>query len=166
MPNPGILAARRFAGGLIKGLIPIVPDLFAVHTELNKSEEKNAAQRRLNALIIGGGGAAASLAVAGTDAIPAIAEGIIEGRRNMGQPPSGPEKLQQLQNCVPALNVDNHLRNLSYSAGKSAGISSTFEQDNVRRLISEAAKQCGAFVTPGERSGMYPSAVRGGSLNF
>jgi hypothetical protein len=165
MPNPGALA-RRFAGGLIKGLIPIVPDLYSVYAELNNPAEKNAAQRRLNALIIGGGGAAASLAVAGLDAVPQFAEGIIDGRRNMGHPPSGPEKLQQLQNCVPALNVENHLRNLSYSAGKSAGISSTFEQDNVRRLISEAAKQCGGFVTPGERSGMYPSAVRGGLLNF
>lgn len=159
MPNPGALAGR-FARGLIKGLIPIAPDLYSVYAELNNPAEKNAAQRRLNALIIGGGGAAASLAVAGTDAIPAIAEGMYQGR------PTGPEKLQQLQNCVPALNVENHLRNLSYSAGKSAGISSTFEQDNVRRLISEAAKQCGAFVTPGERSGMYPSAVRGGLLNF
>jgi hypothetical protein len=165
MPNPGALV-RRFGGELIKGLIPIAPDLYSVYAELNNPAEKNAAQRRLNALIIGGGGAAASLAVLGLDAVPQFAEGIIEGRRNMGQPPSGPEKLQQMQNCVPALNVENHLRNLSYSAGKSAGISSTFEQDNVRRLISEAAKQCGAFVTPDERSGMYPSAVRGGMLNF
>jgi hypothetical protein len=165
MPNPGALA-RRFAGGLIKGLVPIVPDLYTAYMEAKNPNEQNPVQRGLNALIIGGGGAAASLAVAGLDAVPQFAEGIIDGRRNMGQPPSGPEKLQQLQNCVPALNVENHLRNLSYSAGKSAGISSTFEQDNVRRLISEAAKQCGGFVTPGERSGMYPSAVRGGSLNF
>ena len=155
--------ALRLAGQVTKPVLRAVPlagDALVGISELINSNEPDVGQRIMNAAVIGGGGAAASLAVAGTDAIPAIAEGMYQGR------PTGPEKLQQLQKCAPALNDENHLRNLSYSAGEFMGKSNPSERDITRQLISEAAKQCGAFVTPGERSGMYPSAVRGGSLNF
>jgi len=161
---PNLLGqALRLAGQVTKPVLRAVPfagDALVGISELINSNEPDVGQRIINAAVIGGGGAAASLAVAGTDAIPAVAEGIYQGR------PTGPEKLQQLQKCAPALNVENYLRNLSYSAGEFIGKSNPSERDITRQLISEAAKQCGAFVTPGERSGMYPSAVRGGLLNF
>jgi hypothetical protein len=155
--------ALRLAGQVTKPLLHAVPlagDALVGISELINPNEPDVGQRAINSLVIGGGGAAASMAVAGLDVVPAIAEGMFQGR------PTGPEKLQQLQKCAPALNVENHLRNLSYSAGEIIGKSNPSERDITRQLISEAAKQCGAFVTPGERSGMYPSAVRGGLLNF
>lgn len=62
----------RLAGRFLKA-IPFAGDLAVGTAELYNPDEPDAAQRVLNALIIGAGGAGASAATAGLDIIPQLA---------------------------------------------------------------------------------------------
>jgi len=68
MPTiPGFKLAGRFLK-----YVPFAGDIAVGVKELYDRDEASAAQRILNALIIGGGGAAASAATGGVDFIPAV----------------------------------------------------------------------------------------------
>jgi hypothetical protein len=110
MPIPRPVA--RFAKA-----IPFLGDALAVGAELTNPAVRSPIQRGINAAVVGGGGMATSAVTGGLDAVPQLVQLVNEYTGG----PVGPEKLRQLQACAPALNAEEHLRELSTRAGSGAG---------------------------------------------
>lgn len=136
----------RIAGKLLRA-IPFVGDAAVAATELIPqsdaqgifkpffSEETDAMQRAKNAALVGGGGLAASALTGGADAIPAVAElvGIVgEG----AGAPKGPQMLNNMVGCSPALNVEHYLRSGAYGAKHGAS----------NEIIRKAGERCNAAI--------------------
>ena len=107
-PKPLIRFARA---------VPFLGDALAVGAELVNPQEPSIPQRVLNAAVVGGGGMATSAVTAGLDAIPQFVQ--LANEYTGG--PVGPQKLRQMQACAPALNAEEHLRELSTRAGSGRG---------------------------------------------
>ena len=110
MPAPKPI---RIAGKIL-GAIPFAGDAAVGAAELYNPDEPRAAQRLLNALIVGGGGAAASAATFGADAIPQIAGMFAD---------------TPLEN----LNTETILRRLSYLVGQGRDPGAT-TGEQIRRI--------------------------------
>lgn len=98
----------RLAGKFFKH-IPFAGDVGVGVAQLYNPDEASAAQRILNALIIGGGGAAASAATAGMDFIPAVVGSVAD---------------TPLEN----VNAETILRRLAYKLGQGKDPGSTTGQ--------------------------------------
>jgi|TARA_R100000084_G_C4632485_1_gene139124 hypothetical protein len=124
----------RMAGGnpnFIKRFgkyIPLLGDLANIALYLAEEDEPSPEQRFRNAVIIGGGGALASLATGGLDVIPAIVQGLGEAGEAFGLPKTDADPLFQ---AAPLLNVENYLREYSYSMDPDINIPES--QDKLRR---------------------------------
>ena len=125
----------RMAGGnpsfrkrFLKAL-PYVGDLINFGAYLVDSNEPSPEQRLRNALIIGGGGALASLATGGLDAIPALMElaGDFGEALDVKKTPVDPAF-----QAAPILNVENYLREYSYSMDPDREIPES--EDKLRRF--------------------------------
>lgn len=97
--------------------VPFLGDALAIGAELANPQEPSIAQRVINAAVVGGGGMATSAITGGLDAIPQFVQ--LASEYTGG--PKGPEKLRQLQSCAPALNAEEHFRELSTRAGSGRG---------------------------------------------
>jgi hypothetical protein len=133
------MPVNRMAGQAAQKIVRAIPglgDFLGAAAELVNPEEPNAAQRTANALIVGGGGLGVSAVTGGLDAVPQMIDLISEYTGI-----KGPEKLQQMQKCMRAVNPDRHLREVAYSAKGGAG----YWGDNFTKDI----QACQAYTTPG-----------------
>lgn len=97
--------------------VPFLGDAFAAASELVNPQERSIPQRIINAAVVGGGGAATSAATLGLDAVPQFVQ--LANEYTGG--PVGPEKLRQMQACAPALNAEEHLREISTQVASRRG---------------------------------------------
>jgi len=120
--NLGLL--RRIASKL-----PLVGDVYTIASELIDPDEPSPEQRVRNAVIVGGGGLLASALTSGTDAIPAFLQvfGNIGKDKNLPPTPINP-----VFEIAPLLNVENYLREYSYSMDPNRKIPET--KDELRRF--------------------------------
>ena len=125
--NPSIrrrvINALPFLGDAANALLYLYPDFLNSGFSRPPTE-----QDKRNALVIGGGGALASMATGGLDAIPAVVELFGDVGKDAGLPPTDLDPVFQ---AAPLLNVENYLRELSYS-GSDENIPE--EQDKLRRF--------------------------------
>jgi len=136
----------RIAGKVLRA-IPFVGDAAVAATELIPqsdaqgplkpffSEETDPLQRAKNAALIGGGGLGASALTAGADAIPAVTELIGIVGEGLGTP-KGPQMLNDMVGCSPALNVEHYLRSGSYGGKHRAS----------NEIIRKAGERCNAAI--------------------
>ena len=122
--------------------VPFLGDALAVGAELVNPQEPSIPQRVINAAVVGGGGAATSAATLGLDAVPQFVQ---LANEYMGGP-RGPEKLRQMQACAPALNAEEHLRELSTQVGSGRG--SGFYANRFAGSLGA----CGKAFTPAVRN--------------
>jgi hypothetical protein len=122
--------------------VPFLGDALAVGAELINPREPRIGQRVVNAAVVGGGGMATSAVTAGLDAIPQFVQ--LANEYTGG--PVGPQKLRQLQSCAPALNAEEHLRELSTRAasGQGSGFYGT--------RFAGSLGACGKAFTPNVRT--------------
>ena len=120
--NLGLL--RRIASKL-----PLVGDVYTIASELIDPDEPSPEQLVRNAVIVGGGGLLASALTSGTDAIPAFLQvfGNIGKDKNLPPTPINP-----VFEIAPLLNVENYLREYSYSMDPNRKIPET--KDELRRF--------------------------------
>lgn len=113
--------------------LPIIGDasnfLFYLYPDFMQSgfSRKPTEQDVRNAVIVGGGGLAASIATGGLDAIPVVLQILGETGEKMGLPPSDLDPIFQ---AAPALNIENYLREYSYSMNPDEDIPE--EDDGLR----------------------------------
>lgn len=122
--------------------VPFLGDALAIGAELVNPQERSIPQRVINAAVVGGGGMATSAVTGGLDAIPQFVQ---LANEYMGGP-RGPEKLKQMQACAPALNAEEHLRELSTRAG--SGVGSGFYASRFAGSLGA----CGRAFTPTVRN--------------
>ena len=133
MGNP--IDVVRMAGanlGLLRRIaskLPLVGDVYTIASELTDPDEPSPEQRIRNAVIAGGGGLLASALTSGADAIPAFLQvfGNIGKDKNLPPTPINP-----VFEIAPLLNVENYLREYSYSMDPNRKIPET--KDELRRF--------------------------------
>jgi len=115
----------RIAGKFLKH-IPFAGDVGVGVAEMYNPSEASAAQRILNALIIGGGGAAASAATGGLDFIPALVGHVAD---------------TPLEN----VNPETILRRLAYKLGqgKDPGTTTGQQIERIREWSKNKARERG-----------------------
>ena len=109
-------------------VLPFIGDAINVGAYLADSSEPSLEQKIRNAIIIGGGGALASLATGGLDAIPAVIEFAGDVGESYGLPKTDLEPVFQ---AAPLLNIENYLREYSYSMDPDKNIPES--EDKLRR---------------------------------
>ena len=120
--KPGLL--RRFASKL-----PFIGDVYTIVSELTDPDEPSLEQRVRNAVIVGGGGLAASALTAGADAVPAVLQAFGNVGKDQNLPPT---PINPVFEIAPLLNVENYLREYSYSMDPNRKIPET--KDELRRF--------------------------------
>ena len=120
--NLGLL--RRIASKL-----PLVGDVYTIVSELTDPDEPSLEQRVRNAVIVGGGGLAASALTAGADAVPAVLQAFGNVGKDQNLPPT---PINPVFEIAPLLNVENYLREYSYSMDPNRKIPET--KDELRRF--------------------------------
>ena len=148
------MPVNRMAGQAAQKIVRAIPglgDFLGAAAELVNPEEPNAAQRTANALIVGGGGLGVSAVTGGLDAVPQMIDLISEYTGI-----KGPEKLQQMQKCMRAVNPDRHLREVAYSAKGGADY---WAADFKRDLAA-----CQPLMRPS--TGAYPIEKTPPTLNY
>jgi hypothetical protein len=115
----------RLAGKVFKH-IPFAGDVGVGVAQLYNPDEASAAQRILNALIIGGGGAAASAATGGMDFIPAVVGSVAD---------------TPLEN----VNAETILRRLAYKLGqgKDPGTTTGQQIERIREWSKNKRRERG-----------------------
>lgn len=122
--------------------VPFLGDALAVGAELANPQEPDLIQRAINAAVVGGGGMATSAVTGGLDAVPQFVQ--LANEYTGGA--IGPQKLRQMQACAPALNAEEHLRELSTRAGSGRG--SGFYANRFAGSLAS----CGKAFTPEVRT--------------
>ena len=141
-PVKKLLQAIPFAGDIVIGATELIPQ-DAVPIDAIKplfSPEPDAGQRLRNAISVGGGGFGASALTGGLDAVPAIAEITGVAGEAIGAP-KGPQALNDLVGCSPALNVEHYLRSASY-AGRNT---------ESNQIIRKAGERCMNVIRNSQR---------------